>query len=102
MTIVIPGVITVSFLSLFYCCMMPEVGRKDRLEAFEKQYIAHRGFHDNASFNPENTMPAFEKAVEKEYGIELDVQLTKDRPYRRFRMFCVWWRGEFRLLSNSR
>ena len=63
-TIVIPGVITVSFLSLFYCCMMPEVGRKDRLEAFEKQYIAHRGFHDNASFNPENTMPAFEKAVE--------------------------------------
>ena len=79
MTIVIPGVITVSFLSLFYCCMMPEVGRKDRLEAFEKQYIAHRGFHDNASFNPENTMPAFEKAVEKEYGIELDVQLTKDK-----------------------
>ena len=84
-TIVIPGVITVSFLSLFYCCMMPEVGRKDRLEAFEKQYIAHRGFHDNASFNPENTMPAF-----------------PDRPYRRFRMFCAWWRGEFRLLSNSR
>ena len=78
-TIVIPGVITVSFLSLFYFCMMPEVGRKDRLEAFEKQYIAHRGFHDNASFNPENTMPAFEKAVEKEYGIELDVQLTKDK-----------------------
>ena len=25
------------------------------------------------------TMPAFEKAVEKEYGIELDVQLTKDK-----------------------
>lgn len=78
-TIVIPGVITVSFLSLFYCCMMPEVGRKDRLEAFEKQYIAHRGFHDNASFNPENTMPAFEKAVEKNMGLNSTSSLQKTR-----------------------
>lgn len=79
MVLVIPGVLTVSFLSLFYCCMMPEVSRKDRMKAFEKQYIAHRGFHDNFSDRPENTMPAFEKAVANGYGIELDVQLTKDK-----------------------
>ena len=39
-------------------------------------YIAHRGFH-NAE-NPENTLGAFERAIEKNYGIELDVQLLKD------------------------
>lgn len=39
---------------------------------------AHRGLHDNASDAPENSMAAFQKAVEAGYGIELDVQLTKD------------------------
>ena len=39
-------------------------------------YIAHRGFH-NAE-NPENTLGAFERAIEKNYTIELDVQLLKD------------------------
>ena len=40
---------------------------------------AHRGLHDNETDAPENTMRAFEKAVEAGYGIELDVQLTKDK-----------------------
>ncbi|MDD6810851.1 MAG: glycerophosphodiester phosphodiesterase family protein [Lachnospiraceae bacterium] len=39
---------------------------------------AHRGLHDNATSAPENSMAAFRKAVEAGYGIELDVQLTKD------------------------
>ncbi len=47
MTIVIPGMVTISILSLFYCSMLPETGRKARMQAFERQYIAHRGFHDN-------------------------------------------------------
>ena len=37
---------------------------------------AHRGLHgENA---PENSMEAFCRALEKGYGIELDVHLTKD------------------------
>lgn len=44
-----------------------------------KIYYAHRGFHDNKSDAPENSMRAFRKAVDAGYGIELDVQLTKDR-----------------------
>lgn len=79
MVLVIPGMLTASFLSLFYCCMMPENSRKDRMKAFEEQYIAHRGFYDNDAGCPENSMPAFEKAVRNGYGIELDVQLTKDK-----------------------
>lgn len=39
---------------------------------------AHRGLHDNTSDAPENTMAAFKKAVDAGYGIECDVQLTKD------------------------
>lgn len=38
--------------------------------------FAHRGLH-NDSF-PENTMAAFQHAVEKGYDIECDIQLTKD------------------------
>ena len=41
------------------------------------RYYAHRGLHNGADI-PENTLPAFKKAVEAGYGIELDVQLSKD------------------------
>lgn len=40
--------------------------------------IAHRGIHDNSKGLIENSMPAFEKAAEEGYAIELDVQITKD------------------------
>ena len=78
MTLVIPGMVTISLLSLFYCSMLPETARKARMQAFERQYIAHRGFHDNRGECPENSLPAFERAIQMGYGIELDVQLTKD------------------------
>lgn len=42
-------------------------------------FYAHRGLHDLEHGIPENTMAAFEHAVESGYGIELDVQLTKDQ-----------------------
>lgn len=38
--------------------------------------IAHRGFHDKN--NPENSLAAFARAIEKGYAIELDVQLLAD------------------------
>lgn len=39
--------------------------------------IAHRGLHD-AEGNPENSVGAFQAAVEAGYGIELDVHLSRD------------------------
>lgn len=50
----------------------------DRPERMPKVYYAHRGLHDNISDAPENSLAAFQKAVDAGYGIELDVQLTKD------------------------
>lgn len=41
----------------------------------EFQY-AHRGLHDDAV--PENSLPAFQSAVDAGFAIELDVQLSKD------------------------
>lgn len=40
-------------------------------------YIAHRGLFDNKQI-PENSIVAFQKAVDNNFGIELDVQMTKD------------------------
>lgn len=41
-------------------------------------YFAHRGFHSKDLSIPENSMTAFKKAIEKGYGIEMDVNLLKD------------------------
>ena len=41
-----------------------------------EKYIAHRGLHDEQS--PENSLSAFEKAIENGYVIELDVQQISD------------------------
>ena len=38
--------------------------------------IAHRGLHGGDI--PENSMPAFERAVDNGYNIELDVHITID------------------------
>ncbi|MBQ9136799.1 MAG: glycerophosphodiester phosphodiesterase [Lachnospiraceae bacterium] len=65
---------------LYLLLIMPRMyKRPDKKPFFEGILYAHRGLHDNASEAPENSMAAFEKAIEAGYGIELDVQLTKDK-----------------------
>ena len=50
----------------------------ERPERMPKVYYAHRGLYDNISDAPENSLAAFQKAVDAGYGIELDVQMTAD------------------------
>lgn len=67
------------FLFLLYLYLLkPNTKRKSQMKPFEERYIAHRGLFNNKSSAPENTLPAFERAVKAGYGIELDVQLSKD------------------------
>lgn len=40
--------------------------------------IAHRGYHDAAAGRPENTLPAAEAAIARNFTIECDLQLTAD------------------------
>lgn len=44
-----------------------------------KGYFAHRGLYTKDQMITENSMGAFKNAIEKGYGIELDVQLSKDK-----------------------
>ena len=49
-----------------------------RLAWLVERPIAHRGLHDTAHGNIENTQSAFESAIKGNYAIECDVQLTGD------------------------
>ncbi len=49
-----------------------------KMNAFCRWFYAHRGLHKLEEGIAENTMPAFEKAVAGQYGIELDIHLSKD------------------------
>ncbi len=47
-------------------------------ESFFRRPLAHRGYHDVSAGILENSRKAFLAAIEAGYGIELDVQLSKD------------------------
>ena len=69
----------VILIALYLFLIAPRImGKPDTAPLFDRHY-AHRGLHDNQTDAPENSMPAFKKAVDAGYGIELDVQLTRDR-----------------------
>lgn len=63
---------------LYFLMIMPRMIHRPSKEPFTKVLYAHRGLHDNTSDAPENSMVAFKKAVDGGFGIECDVQLTKD------------------------
>ncbi len=64
--------------ALYLLMIMPRMTNKPLREPHTAVLYAHRGLHDNKSEAPENSMAAFRKAVDGGYGIECDVQLSKD------------------------
>lgn len=58
---------------LYLLAVMPRMTSRADIRPFLGRLYAHRGLHDNASDAPENSLAAFCKAVEKGFGIELDV-----------------------------
>lgn len=67
--------VTVAVLWLFYLFLIsPHDGEK--AASFRGKRIAHRGLHGGDVV--ENTLPAFQRAVEQGYGVELDIQLSSD------------------------
>ncbi len=65
-------------LVLYLLAIMPKLRKNKDCKRMDGWLYAHRGLHDNQSEAPENSLKAFALAVEHGYGIELDVQLTKD------------------------
>lgn len=64
---------------LYLLAIMPKLRHNPYCRKLDDWLYAHRGLHDNKSEAPENSLPAFILAVQHGYGIELDVQLTKDK-----------------------
>ena len=72
-------ILVISLLILYLILVLPRmIHRADRTPFMENVFYAHRGLSDNESEAPENSLAAFKKAVEAGYGMEMDVQLTKD------------------------
>lgn len=71
--------IAIVLLAAYLVMVFPAPARKRVREKFANRSYAHRGLHDNAGGPPENSLAAFAAAVENGYGMELDVQLTKDK-----------------------
>lgn len=68
-------VILLILLALTVFLLAPSA-KKGRAEAWRGTAFAHRGLHGGGA--QENSIEAFEKACRAGYGIELDVQLSKD------------------------
>lgn len=64
---------------LYLAAIMPHMAHRPDLKPFQGWLYAHRGLHNNKSAAPENSLAAFRKAAEAGFGIEMDIQLTKDR-----------------------
>ena len=75
-TILIVLLVSVAVLIAFLIQLYPGKRCKSSKEKIPNVFYAHRGLWDIDI--PENSMSAFANAVNKSFGIELDLQLTKD------------------------
>ncbi|MCI9439260.1 MAG: glycerophosphodiester phosphodiesterase [Lachnospiraceae bacterium] len=67
-----------ALLLLYFLMIMPRILYRPDMSRFTRWLYAHRGLHDAKAGIPENSMAAFRKAVEAGFGIELDVQISRD------------------------
>ena len=58
--------------------LFPGGSTKRQRAPFLGMNFAHRGLHTRDKSIPENSLPAFENAAREGYGMELDVQRSKD------------------------
>ncbi|MBP3462774.1 MAG: glycerophosphodiester phosphodiesterase [Tyzzerella sp.] len=72
-------IIVLAVLAVIYLFLVAPrmINKPDRSKLMGVHY-AHRGLFDNDSDAPENSLNAIRKAVEAGYGIEFDIQLSKD------------------------
>lgn len=64
---------------LYLLAMKPAARKHEVIERNKHYLFAHRGFYNEAEGVPENSKTAFKRAVERGYGFEFDVRMTKDK-----------------------
>lgn len=72
------GLVLASVSALPLCLIAPGKSSKRQKAPFMGRNFAHRGLHSRDRSIPENSLAAFKLAAEAGYGVELDVQLSKD------------------------
>ncbi len=72
-------IIAALLLAAYLFMMWPARASAEDKKRFARRCYAHRGLYENDSDHPENTLAAFENAMQNGYGCELDVQFTKDK-----------------------
>lgn len=76
--LVLIGIVVLAFVAIYFFMICPRMFHKPNREPFLGVHYAHRGLFDNETEAPENSLSAVREAVEEGYGIEFDVQLSKD------------------------
>ncbi len=67
-------------LAIFWLfSIAPRMSDRPSFDSLRKFDYAHRGLHTADKSIPENSMAAFENAVNHGYGMEFDLQLTRDK-----------------------
>lgn len=72
-TVLVLGIVLVACVGLYVWMTAPGAPAPKWLTEYP---FAHRGLHDNR--HPENSLAAFEYAIQRKVAIELDVRLSKD------------------------
>ena len=79
MNILVGAIAFAAILAVIYLFLVaPRMIGKPDVSILRGVHYAHRGLHDNKTDAPENSLKAFQLAVDAGYGIEMDVQLSKD------------------------
>lgn len=74
----LPAIILLFFVLFYSFAVFPRMTEKRRILNLSTSMFAHRGYHDITHHIPENSMAAFRAALNRGYGIELDLHLTRD------------------------
>lgn len=80
MDIFLPVVLALGALMLLWLyAIAPQMKNRPDFSELAKYDYAHRGLHNAKKGIPENTLKAFRAAAEAGFGMEFDLQLTKDK-----------------------
>lgn len=77
-TLIIICIILLALFALYLFLIAPRMTDKPDMSAMMGYHYAHRGLFDNDGGVPENSLPAFQAAIDAGYAIELDVQVSSD------------------------
>lgn len=74
----IAGICVFVLFVVYVFLILPRRADKAKFAPFQGLMAAHRGLYEKDQSVAENSLEAFKRAAENGYGVELDVQLSKD------------------------